>query len=119
MAGLAQTRRRSQPAMQAGPRPRGGRGSIAGRSLVHRRPRLAPMQRAAGGPLLGALRYGAMFRRKPVPPPASDRWLVSGVATTAGKNDRPRHNLGFLVVDELARRIGTRVTDKAAKSLTG
>jgi len=27
--------------------------------------------------------------------------------------------MGFLVVDELARRQGTRVTDKAAKSLTG
>ncbi|HEV3097623.1 MAG TPA: aminoacyl-tRNA hydrolase, partial [Candidatus Dormibacteraeota bacterium] len=30
-----------------------------------------------------------------------------------------RHNLGFLVLDELARRHAGRVTDRAAKSLTG
>jgi len=68
---------------------------------------------------LGALRYGAMFRRKPAPPPASDRWLVIGLGHPGREYERSRHNIGFLVVDELARRYGARLTDKAAKSLTG
>jgi PTH1 family peptidyl-tRNA hydrolase len=68
---------------------------------------------------LGALRYGAMFRRKPAPPPAADRWLVIGLGNAGRDYERSRHNMGFLVIDELARRAGARVTDKAAKSLTG
>ena len=60
-----------------------------------------------------------MFRRKPPPPPVSDRWLVIGLGNPGREYEWSRHNMGFLVVDELARRHRARVSDRAAKSLTG
>jgi PTH1 family peptidyl-tRNA hydrolase len=59
-----------------------------------------------------------MFRRKPAAPPPSDRWLVIGLGNPGREYERSRHNLGFMVVDELARRQKARVADRAAKSLT-
>jgi PTH1 family peptidyl-tRNA hydrolase len=60
-----------------------------------------------------------MFRRKAAPPPSTDRWLVIGLGNPGREYETSRHNMGFLVVDELARRHATRVQDRAAKSLTG
>ena len=60
-----------------------------------------------------------MFRRKAAPPPPTDRWLVIGLGNPGREYEASRHNMGFLVVDELARRHAARVTDRAAKSLTG
>jgi peptidyl-tRNA hydrolase, PTH1 family len=77
------------------------------------------MQRRWQGRLLRALRYGAMFHRKTAQPAPSDRWLVIGLGNPGREYEQSRHNVGFLVIDELGRRNGVRVTDRAAKSLTG
>ena len=59
-----------------------------------------------------------MFRRKSSVKPPADRWLVIGLGNPGREFEGSRHNVGFLVVDEVARRQRVRVAERAAKSLT-
>jgi PTH1 family peptidyl-tRNA hydrolase len=60
-----------------------------------------------------------MFRRKPPQPPVSERWLVIGLGNPGREYEDSRHNIGFLALDEIARRQGQRISERTARSITG
>jgi PTH1 family peptidyl-tRNA hydrolase len=51
--------------------------------------------------------------------PAGERWLFIGLGNPGRDYQESRHNLGFMVVDEVARRNGVRVDSRSARSLLG
>ena len=57
-----------------------------------------------------------MFGRKTAPP-AADRWLIIGLGNPGREYVDSRHNIGFLCIDALARRLKTEVRNRAAQSL--
>jgi PTH1 family peptidyl-tRNA hydrolase len=55
------------------------------------------------------------FRRKPATPPVD--LIIIGLGNPGRVYSGSRHNLGFMCLTELARRLGVRVTDRSSNAL--
>ncbi len=50
---------------------------------------------------------------------SDNNWLIVGLGNPGGQYEKTRHNLGFMVVDELADRFGVPVKRDECRSLVG
>lgn len=50
---------------------------------------------------------------------AADTWIIVGLGNPGSRYEATRHNIGYLVVDELLRRMGATLTKTKTRALAG
>ena len=51
--------------------------------------------------------------------PSEQNWLIAGLGNPGERYEKTRHNLGFMLIDLLARRSQTQVKREECRSLIG
>ena len=52
-------------------------------------------------------------------PGGNFNWLITGLGNPGPEYEKTRHNLGFMVIDQIARELNTSVKRKECRSLIG